>query len=382
MSTKTLFLRLEGPLQAWGDHLSKYTYRHTYPFPSKSGVIGLICAALGADRDTATEKWLPRLKGLLMGVRIDYPGFPIYDYHTVGAGLGNWTAEGKIKNKDKKPEVFVTHREYLCGASFLVALHQRQVDSDPTLLDEIANALNRPVWTPYLGRKSCPPSRPLLEDSQSGSNPCAGEFASLEEALIRHPWPDYGFELPSELDMFIEWSPDASSPTAPPQAFVLYDVPTSFNPPAHTARFVIHQKVARPESYKPPVLSDPGLYLRKEPRRADYTNTEYRARREERLRKDHYLCVFCKSPATDVHHVTYERAGGEETLEDLRSLCELCHDAITMLEYGEDVTATRIDPCDPRWREAIIQKRRQIIRHRSLETRRRWLRTEIPEEME
>ena len=56
MSANTLFLRLEGPLQAWGDQQSKFVIRRTAEAPTKSGVIGMLCAALGVSRPEAAEK--------------------------------------------------------------------------------------------------------------------------------------------------------------------------------------------------------------------------------------------------------------------------------------------------------------------------------------
>ena len=107
--------------------------------------------------------------------------------------------------------------------------------------------------------------------------------------------------------------------------------------------------------------------------RANYGNTAYRKVRRRRLDCDHHLCVFCKSPATAVHHITYRRAGGNETDGDLRSLCRLCHDAVTMIEYGLGMGLDRINPEHLCWRDRIIAKRDEIIRFRSLETRRRRL---------
>ena len=85
------------------------------------------------------------------------------------------------------------------------------------------------------------------------------------------------------------------------------------------------------------------------------------------------LCILCKSPATTVQHITYRRAGGNETPDDLRSLCRLCHDAVTMIEYGAGMGLDRINPEEKKWREQIIEKRSEIIRFRSIETRRRHL---------
>ena len=46
----TLLLRLAAPLQAWGTD-SKFETRRTNQEPSKSGVIGMLAAALGLPRD-------------------------------------------------------------------------------------------------------------------------------------------------------------------------------------------------------------------------------------------------------------------------------------------------------------------------------------------
>jgi 5-methylcytosine-specific restriction endonuclease McrA len=102
-----------------------------------------------------------------------------------------------------------------------------------------------------------------------------------------------------------------------------------------------------------------------------------------RLEQDYHLCVFCKSTVegknATVQHITYRRAGGAETVDDLRALCRLCHDAVTMIEYGLGMGLDRIDPVETKWRDEIIRKRNEIIRFRSLATRRRRLQ---PQEVE
>lgn len=39
------------------------------------------------------------------------------------------------------------------------------------------------------------------------------------------------------------------------------------------------------------------------------------------------MCQRCGQPATDIHHKTYIRWGGRETMEDLEVLCRPCHTA-------------------------------------------------------
>ena len=67
----TMLLRLAAPLQAWGAD-SKFETRKTAREPTKSGVIGLLAAALGLRRDE-TEP-LTRLAGLRFGVRVEREG--------------------------------------------------------------------------------------------------------------------------------------------------------------------------------------------------------------------------------------------------------------------------------------------------------------------
>ena len=368
-SASTLFLRLEGPLQAWGD-TSKLVIRRTMDAPTKSGLLGLICCAMGLSRQNARER-LPRLNTLRMGVRIDRPGTRWWDYQTVGAGIGMTTAGGDVKTGDKG--TLITRREYLADASFLVALQ-----GETELIQEIATAFVEPKWPVFLGRKSCPPSVPVLarpREGESWTNPSF--YETLEAALSELPWSPRYRDDPKpdgeKVETLVEWRPASESDVAPDDAEVWYDRPVSFDPPVHGARFVLRGAVV-------PIignhLQEPNSAV---PRpRADYKNSEYRERRKERIQADAHLCVFCKSPGPRMttQHITYRRAGGSETLEDLRSLCGLCHDAVTMLEYGLGMGLDRIDPEEPRWRELILQKRAEILKFRSLETRRRHLSAE------
>jgi CRISPR system Cascade subunit CasD len=368
MNTNTLFLRLEGPLQAWGVQESKFVIRRTAEAPTKSGVIGMLCAALGISRADAATEWLPRLAELRMGVRIDAPGVRWWDYHTVGAGMQMRIAEGEGKTK---PGAMLTRREYLCDASFLVA-----VQGEPELIAELAQAMENPKWTLYLGRKSCPPSRPLMEHAP-------GVFPDLLSALTSIPWRPRleGDPQPKSVDCLLDWQPSDGEPEAPDDALVWYDVPLTFEPPAHRPRFVIRRKLRVGAEDDVSIAQEPAQKPTPRPLRprADYGNTEYRKRRQERLDHDNNLCVFCKSPATTVQHITYRHAGGDERVDELRSLCRLCHDAVTMLEYGLGMGLDRIDPEEEQWRDRIIQKRDEIVKFRSLETRRRKL---APEEVE
>src|SRR5579859_2469851 len=85
----TLLLHLSSPLQAWGTQ-SNFTNRDTGREPSKSGVIGLLCAALGRPRSEPVDD----LAGLKMGVRIDQEGIIRTDFQTAGMG-GIYKVDGR-----------------------------------------------------------------------------------------------------------------------------------------------------------------------------------------------------------------------------------------------------------------------------------------------
>ena len=54
-------LMLDGPMQSWG-FASRFQRRTTGMHPTKSGVIGLICAAMGLPKGSKTEAdLLPKL---------------------------------------------------------------------------------------------------------------------------------------------------------------------------------------------------------------------------------------------------------------------------------------------------------------------------------
>lgn len=172
----TLLLRLAGPMQSWGTQ-SRFTVRDTGLEPSKSGVIGLLCAALGRPRQANISD----LTDLIMGVRVDREGSLKLDYHTAGGThrkgdqYGVPTADGKSKR------AVTSNRYYLADADFLVGL-----EGDVGLLSQLDEKLANPVWPLFLGRKSFVPGQPVrLPD---GLLP-EGE---LEAALNTYPWRKRG----------------------------------------------------------------------------------------------------------------------------------------------------------------------------------------------
>lgn len=167
MSDPYLLMWLEAPLQSWG-HDSKFGRRDSLDFPTKSGVLGLLCCALGsggeqtdwlsrwADRDIQVKAFgLADNKGEAMPLQ------PLArDFQMVGSGYDAqdpWqtllipkTAEGK---KAVGGGTKMTYRYYLQDMAFAVALQGVQEE-----LAELETALQNPVWDLYLGRKNCVPT--------------------------------------------------------------------------------------------------------------------------------------------------------------------------------------------------------------------------------
>lgn len=176
----TLLLRLEGPMQSWGMS-SRFTERDTGMEPTKSGVIGLVCAALGKPRHEAPEhigRWplLSDLASLRMGVRVDRPGTVGVDFQTAGGGKMGRSPYGVARVQGGLFGSVMSWRYYLQDASFLVGLS----GTDLSLLETLHEALRRPVWQIYLGRKSYLPSTPpYLPDGMMDTD--------LTDALICYP---------------------------------------------------------------------------------------------------------------------------------------------------------------------------------------------------
>ena len=151
-----LLLRIAGPLQAWGVR-SRFTVRSTELAPTRSGIIGMVAAAVGRRRTDPIEDLL----ALRFGVRKDQPGRVIRDFHTA-------------RTLDGKESMPLSNRYYLADAVFLAG-----IEGDRPLLEGIDEALQHPAFPLYLGRRSCPPTHPVSLGLRE---------ATLLDALRAEPW--------------------------------------------------------------------------------------------------------------------------------------------------------------------------------------------------
>lgn len=188
-----LLLRLVGPMQSWGT-TSRFDQRDTGKEPSKSGVIGLLAAAMGIDRANWVD--LEPLTRLSMGVRHDRPGIPRSDYQTAGCATTDTII--KADGSQAKGGGVVSQRFYIADAAFLVGLE----GDDKALLEQAHAALSNPVWTLALGRKSYVPSEPIWLDY-------GVQDVTLADAFRKHNWissPRWSEQPPDRLLVTLESS--------------------------------------------------------------------------------------------------------------------------------------------------------------------------------
>lgn len=156
-----LLLRLYGPMASWGE-IAVGESRHSAVHPSKSALLGLLGAALGITRDDDAGQ-AALFAGYRFGIKLVSVGTPLRDYHTVQSA----EQQRKVVYRTRRHELadksrvgtLLSSREYRCDSIAVVAVEA--LPGAPCDLPTLAEALKRPVFPLYLGRKSCPLALPL-----------------------------------------------------------------------------------------------------------------------------------------------------------------------------------------------------------------------------
>lgn len=208
MPNPFLLLTLAGPMAAWGD-VAVGESRPAYARPSKSGVFGLVAAALGLARDDENGHRALR-QGTGFAVWPTVPGHLLLDYHTAQAptgkaGRGLSTRRAELAHPTLNTTL--STRAYRTDARAVVALWTR-ADVGWSLGD-IQEALRTPAYPLYLGRRACPPSEPLdprIVHTESLPDAFAAYQASSVGYTATRPPARVAFSdpgapgLPSDLD--------------------------------------------------------------------------------------------------------------------------------------------------------------------------------------
>lgn len=196
MSAATLLIRLDGPMQSWGA-ASRFGTRSTGGEPTKSGVIGLVAAALGRQR----EEPLDDLAALSFAVRVEQEGTVARDFQTA--------------HVPRQRDTVLSNRYYLADAVFLAAL-----GGDPVLLSRIVDALRRPVYAPSLGRRSYPPAGPIWTRLSP---------TELAAALRCAPWSPNPVAQPETREAYVRLRMVRDAAPGEPADEELRDNPVSFD---------------------------------------------------------------------------------------------------------------------------------------------------------
>jgi CRISPR system Cascade subunit CasD len=202
-------------MQSWG-FASRFTRRTTALHPTKSGVVGLLAAALGIDKHGADEPaQIAKLTALQFTTvtlpkqrsGAELPMLRLSDYHTIGGGYDKGT------DWMKKPraasgatlETVLSERHYLLDARYGVLL-----EGETDWLEQIASKLRDPTWGLWLGRKCCIPASPLLVgigSSQADALKLLLNRCGLDEALSLEHF-DHVIENPGNDAADAEWLTD------------------------------------------------------------------------------------------------------------------------------------------------------------------------------
>ena len=220
MNAPHLLLWLEGPLQSWGVN-AKFYRRTTLDFPSRSAVLGLLCAALGAggEQKELLALFKPLRQTVVAYTRSDKegkaaPALQLRDFHMVGSGYDDkdpWQTLHIPKTSEQKAAVGggakLTYRYYLQDAAFAVALAM-----PANLQTSLAEALVTPHWDISLGRKCCVPTEFVYQ----GMYPSTDAALQRAEELSRE-------KQRQELFRVLDGEHEG-------EQFILPDVPLQFGP--------------------------------------------------------------------------------------------------------------------------------------------------------
>jgi hypothetical protein len=257
-------------------------------------------------------------------------------YNTV---TGTQKAEGGVKRNEATDEIGTLEilRTVLSDAKFLVAL----LDHDDTgLIQTLGKACCKPIFEPVLGSRAFLTFNGKMFLGTSYSN-------DLTEALTVSPWVgNFNDTPPDKLEAIIECP---LGQPLPPDYDLMYDSPRLSTPREFFARAVVRRMIEPAKIVLTPNFNKAFVPV-------NYKSPRWRNIRAERFALDKE-CVLCGNLPQVCHHKVYINANNER-IEELCSLCILCHIAVTMVEH---MTGKNIDPCDANWRPSLEAAKRSIL---------------------
>jgi CRISPR system Cascade subunit CasD len=183
-----LTFALVAPLASFGA-IAVGERRSGWDRPGRSAVLGLIGACLGLERaDDAAQEALA--SDYSIALLCHSPGRLLADYHTTqvpSAKRGRRFATRAEELAEPELNTILSRRDYRSGAWHLGAIWQRH-DTVRWTPEDLAEAMRRPRFVPYLGRKSCPlglPLGPLITDAPDAPAALLERHQNGPEALVK-----------------------------------------------------------------------------------------------------------------------------------------------------------------------------------------------------
>ena len=160
-----LVFRLYAPLASWGEAAVGET-RPSSTCPGRGALLGLLGAALGLRRDDA-EGQAALFRGFRVAVKQYRAGTLLSDYHTAQVPA----SQSKVRYRTRRDELnapqkvintILSSRQYRCDGLWTVA-----VAATPAARQDLAmlrEALLKPAFPLYLGRRACALAAPLAPE--------------------------------------------------------------------------------------------------------------------------------------------------------------------------------------------------------------------------
>lgn len=161
-----LIFQLSAALASFGD-VAGHERRGSWTWPGRSAILGLLAAAQGLRRDGD----FAALDALRLAVAVFDTGAPLRDYHTVqtvpsAAAKRPQSRPEALRRAGQEANTTITLRDYRTGVLYGVAVAGAG-------LAALAEALTRPAFHLYLGRKACPLNAPLDARIVTAADPAA-----------------------------------------------------------------------------------------------------------------------------------------------------------------------------------------------------------------
>ncbi len=161
--TEWLIVTLAAPMASFGEEAGNVR-RGTADRPTRSALLGLAGAALGIDRADATGQ-RALAASFRVATRTLRTGALVTDFHTyqsLPSAKGRPHTRGEALSHPLHLATSITQREYRTDVRYQAAY--RAVSGGRYSLQNLKAGFNKPAYTLYLGRKSCPLSHPLAPE--------------------------------------------------------------------------------------------------------------------------------------------------------------------------------------------------------------------------